>query len=397
MPYAFLLSYAHADAQTDGPPAQPDGPFATFLQRLNQRVKSLTGRSGFVDRTDIRPGQDWPDELAEALRVAETMVCLYSPSYFQSEHCGKEMQVFLDRRRNYVRANGGKRPANIIPVLWHPVPRRIPTSLPKIEYAALDLKPNIEGVWNLGDQGRDRDLKDFADEIAIRVRDAADETPLPPLANRPRMNAVRSAFYPPPLPLPEFDALNATGGPDTVTFVYLLSARWNTWPWAPPDEQAVLHLAASVAKGNEMEATQLTFSLADATWIDRLASLRQRNNVVILFVDATSLDLEDLRARLREYDRSEHSTFAVIVIINNLVPEFEIKLNETLPYFSRRSAPHLYFADTRENFCKSVAEALDGLRLTIVNNPQAPNVIGNPTEFQRLPAIGGPGRPQIAS
>src|SRR5262244_3020632 len=87
-----------------------------FSSRLNQRVKSLTGKSGFVDRTDIRAGQEWPDELAEALRTAETMVCLYSPSYFRSEYCGKEMQVFLDRRRNYIRANAGKKPANIIPV-----------------------------------------------------------------------------------------------------------------------------------------------------------------------------------------------------------------------------------------------------------------------------------------
>jgi hypothetical protein len=397
MPYPFLLSYARGDSQIEGPPPQPDGPFTAFLQRLNQRVKSLTGSPGFIDRTDIRAGQDWPHELAEALRTAETMVCLYSPSYFQSEYCGKEMQVFLDRRRNYIRANAGKKPGNIIPVLWHPVPRRIPASLPNIQYEALDFDSTTLGVWNLGDQGRDRDLRDFADEIAIRVRDAADETPLPPLPIRPRMNAVRSAFYPAPLPLPEFDTPDATGGPDTVTFVYALSAQWNAWPWAPPENQAVLHLAAAVAKGHEMEATQLTFALADASLPHRLSSLRRRNNVVILLLDAASLSLEDLHARLQDYDRPEHSSFATIVIGNNdVVQAVQGKLHEFLPYFGKRSAPHLYFVDARESFSKIVAEALDGLRLAIVNNPQAPNIISNPTEFHSLPGIGGPGRLETA-
>jgi TIR domain len=393
MPYPFLLSYAHGDAEIDG------APFRTFLDRLNQRVSQLTGKGlGFVDRTDIRPGQEWPDELAEALRTTETMVCMYSPSYFQSEYCGREMQVFLDRRRNYIRTNGGKKPANIIPVIWHPVPRRIPKSLPNIEYAALDGSSPATGVWNLGDQGRERELYDFVDKIAIRVRDAADETPLPPLQIRPRMNAVRSAFIPAPLPLPEFDLPSVTSGPDTVTFVYVSSTQWNTWPWAPPDDQAVLHLAAAVAKGNEMETTQLTFAPADENLTHRLASLRGRNNVVILLLDVASLGLRGLRTRLQDYDRPEHSLFATIVIGNtNALAELRGKLNEILPYFATRTAPHLYLVDARDGFSKIIAEALDGLRLSIVNNPQVLNIISKPTEFQSLPEIDGPGQSQPAS
>jgi hypothetical protein len=396
MPYPFLLSYAHADAEIDGPPRQVDVPFKTFVERLNQRVKSLTGSLGFIDHTDIRAGQDWPDELAEALRTSQTMVCMYSPSYFQSEHCGRELQVFLDRRRNYIRVNAGKKPANIIPVIWHPVPRRIPKSLPKIEYQALDGDSQNTGVWNLGDQGQERDLKDFVDKIAIRVRDAADETPLPPLQSRPRMNAVRSAFLPSPLPLPEFDWPNVTSGPDTVTFVYASSTQWSTWPWAPPDDQAVLHLAAAVAKGNEMEATQLTFAPADENLRHRLESLRGRNNVVILLLDVASLG--GLRARLQDYDRPEHSLFATIVIGNtNALAELRGRLNDILPFFATRSVPHLYLIDSRDEFSKFIAEALDGLRLSVVNNPRVLNMINNPTEFHSMPVIDGPGRLKPAS
>jgi hypothetical protein len=399
MPYPFLLSYARKDAAIGELP-QPDPHFDTFLRRLDQRVRQITGNSGFVDRTNILPGQEWPDALAEALRTAHTMVCLYSPAYFQSEYCGKEMQVFLDRRRNYIRVNAGKKPANIIPVLWHPVPWRIPKTLPDIQYKDANLDPDTKGVWDLGDQGQSRELINVADQIALRVRDAADLTPLAALPGRPLMNALRSAFLPPPLPLPEFDLPDATAGPDAVTFVYASSTHWNAWPWAPPDEQAVLYLAAAVAKGREMESTQLTFDLADANLAGRLAALRRRNNVVILFVDAASLGLEALRARIRDYHRPEHSSFATIIMMNNCAPELRTKIDDIFPHFARRTAPHFQIIETRESFnsktresfSKAVAEALEQLRLAVINDPYAPNVIGNATGFQSLPAVDGPGR-----
>jgi len=398
MPYPFMLSYAHKDATIGGEPPQPDPHFDAFVKRLSLRVGQLTGSAGFVDHADILPGADWPDDLAEAVRTASTMVCLYSPSYFQSEYCGKEMQAFLDRRQNYIRANAGKKPANIIPVLWQPVTRRVPKTLPDIQYKNAKLNPDTQGVWNLGDQGQERDLNDIADQIALRVRDAADLTPLPVLPGASRIKAFRSAFLPPPLPLPEFDSPDATGGPDAVTFVYASSTHWNAWPWAPPEEQAVLYLAAAVAKGAEMASTQLTFDLADANLIDRLTALRRSNNVVIFLVDAASLGLEGLRARMQDFDRPEHSCFSMIVLDNRR--NLPVSLDDVFPYFAKRTPPHFHMVqprenpiETRERFSKTIADALEQLRLVVINNPYAPNVIGNRTGFQSLPAVDGPGRP----
>jgi hypothetical protein len=401
MPYPFLLSYARTDAKIDGAPPLPDVHFEAFLQRLNLRVTQLTGSAGFVDRTDIRPGDDWPDELAEALRTAQTMVCLYSPAYFLSEYCGKEMQVFLDRRRNYMRAYAGKKPANIIPVVWQPVPWRIPKTLPDIQYKDANLDPDTKGVWDLGDQGQSRELVNVADQIALRVRDAADLTPLAALPQRPRIIAVQNAFLPPPLPLPEFDSPTATAGPDAVTFVYPSSTDWNAWPWAPPDEHAALYLAAAAATGREIKSTQLAFDVADANLAARLAKLRRRNNIVILFVDAAQLDLAELRNRMRDYDHPEHSSFATIILMNGKCsPELRARINETLPYFAARAAPHFQVVETcdvfnttmRESFSKAIAGTLEQLRLVVINNPLAPNIIGNTDGPQSLPAVNGPGR-----
>ena len=47
---------------------------------------------------------------------------------------------------------------------------------------------------------------------------------------------------------------------------------------------------------------------------------------------------------------------------------------------------------SRESFSKTVADALEQLKLVVINDPYAPNVIGNATGFQSLPALAGPGR-----
>jgi hypothetical protein len=102
------------------------------------------------------------------------------------------------------------------------------------------------------------------------------------------MGAVQNAFHPPPLPLREFDSQDAAEGPNAVTFVYAASTQWNAWPWAPPEEHAVLHLAAAVATGKEMEPNQLMFDLVHGSLSTRLIPLRAKNNVVILLLEAAA-------------------------------------------------------------------------------------------------------------
>jgi hypothetical protein len=404
MPYPFFLSYSRKDAVTIDD--APDHHFIAFVERLQQRVFHWTSSLGFVDKQSIEPGQDWSNELADALCNANTMVCLYSPSYFMSEYCGKEMQVFLDRRRNYMLAHAGKSPANIIPVVWQAVPWRIPTTLPDIQYTDANLDANRQGVWDLGDQSQNTELIKIADQTARRVVDAADLTPLTALTTRPSLNAVRSAFLPPPLPLIEFDSADASAGPNAATFVYASTARWNEWPWAPPDNQAVLYLAAAVAKGREMDSTQMVFKLADTTLSDRLSRLRQTNNVVVLFVDAASLKIDALRARLRDFDASAHASFAIIIMINNgRDADLRAAIEESLPYFSRRAHPHFQIFETKEgfnlktrdDFSKTVSKTLSEIKLAVLRDSQSSELVNQSTEYRVLPTVVGPGQSQVSA
>jgi TIR domain len=400
MPYPFFLSYAREDAiRIEKGKRQRDPVFEDFIDRLNQGVMQLTGEgTGFFDR-HLEPGQEWPDEIAEALATAKTMICLYSPSFFKSGYCGKEMQVFLERRRIYIRTNPGKKPSNIIPVLWHPVPWRIPKTLPDLQHKDDEVAVS-EGVWHLGGSKKTRgQLIEIADTLAKRVRDAADLTPLSSLAERPRMGAIPSAFNPPLPPFPYFDM--AKSGPDTVTFVYSSLTDWSGLPWAPPNDDAALYLAAAVATGREMELTQLIFDPRDPNLVERLTALRHKNNVVVLFLDAATLPENDLCERIRDYDRLQFPSFSILIIITkDCSAEARAAIDNLFPPSSRRAAPYFQIVETkesfnsvlRENFCKVVFDVLEQIRMTAINKPHIQNVLGTDTKFINLPTVNGPGR-----
>jgi len=57
-----------------------------------------------------------------------------------------------------------------------------------------------------------------------------------------------------------------------------------------PRTNTVLYLASAVAKGKDMQSTQLTFDLENASWTGSLASLRGKNNALASAVDDLASD-----------------------------------------------------------------------------------------------------------
>jgi TIR domain len=51
----------------------------------------------FVDESSIDLGAKWPEAIKYALRHSRCMVCVWSPSYFQSAWCVSEWKSFLKR------------------------------------------------------------------------------------------------------------------------------------------------------------------------------------------------------------------------------------------------------------------------------------------------------------
>src|SRR5262245_44420532 len=104
-PPPFFFSYAHNDVEFDDRALQ-------FYTNVNQRVRIIAGLKddGFFDKSRLKAGDDWSVDLVAALGAAPVMVCLYSPSYFASEVCGQELQIFLERRVLYLSRNVGRPP-----------------------------------------------------------------------------------------------------------------------------------------------------------------------------------------------------------------------------------------------------------------------------------------------
>jgi hypothetical protein len=51
----------------------------------------------FVDRESIEPGSLFPERIKDSLRRSRCMVCIWSPSYFQSAWCVTEWLTFRTR------------------------------------------------------------------------------------------------------------------------------------------------------------------------------------------------------------------------------------------------------------------------------------------------------------
>src|SRR5687767_10604443 len=95
----FFVSYSRLNARN----AKDRELVAQFVADLEDDVtqklqRPSTSDVAFFDTTDIETGTDWNDELSAAASTSRVAVCLFSPSYFSSLWCGREFQVFVDRR-----------------------------------------------------------------------------------------------------------------------------------------------------------------------------------------------------------------------------------------------------------------------------------------------------------
>jgi len=392
----FVFSYAHNDAL--------DQALDDFFREVSKRVRFLTGRSdnGFMDSEDLRAGQVWSEELSNELHAAPALVCLYSPSYFNSTVCARELQIFLDRRLMHQRHHAGSVPGAIVPVLWQPTP--IPWSLPDFQFEKPRSKDLAsEGVWYLRDVRRMKEFNAIAHSVALRVKEAL-RNPLTGLGSPPVLGGVESAFEAPPLPPLDFDAAGAGGGPQCATFVYPGTRVWSDWLFAPKYDP-MLRIAAAVAKGRELDSRQLLFDASTQDFASRLVTARQRNNLVVLLVDGTMLHDAALIARLKEYDdessRQEAPVASGVPVAwpagEGGSPASRHLLHQAFPRLSVRQPPFFHGAiEHYDQFASAVAQSLDALRTVVRNHPFGGPSIPPTTPFPHLPTIDGSGSLQAA-
>ena len=371
MPFTFFFSYTNANY---------DQELLGFFNELENEVKGLMSQkaAGFFAPRNIGHGQVWPPELATALVESDVLVCVYSADYFQSDYCGKEVQVFLDRRKKYIKDYPGHRPANILPVYWWPVDP-IPLVVRRFQHNAepgsLYKQEGLKYVRALSNKDAQDAYVGLRRSFARNIRDAAQKHKLPSMPP-PKIASVRNAFEP-MLPLPDADAQKSVG-PDAVTFVFAGSAA-----------HGADSVCAAVVEANEMEAQQIPFDAADNGLLGKIKGSADRGNVTVLVVDAASLGDPQFAARMHEIDGAKLVGLATLVVW----PQKPQAQAADAIFAHSKGKPVLYYRndiDSAETLATVLESSIAAVQADVVNNPVAPKD-SVPSSFSLLPSLPSPG------
>ena len=408
--YWFFLSHARRDAL--GEEYVP-----RFFEDLARRVGQLAAvptnvpnaQIGFADFGGLEPGQRWPSELSEALQSSRTLVCLYSPAYFQSDYCGRELRVFLDR----VASQPHGAPPSIIPVLWEGADRLpdLPPDVASIHYETDAYGSEYErgGVHWMISLAANRDgYMTAVDRLATRIVEAARTASLPRLPSLPPLDHVGSAFGHSRGPASE---PNTVFGPGTGVFVYVaakdteaMSMRSTTgaygptggrdWrPWFPEVQRAVGVISQGVASLENLfyETVQVGTDL-----IDRLRQAEEANAIVVIVVDPWTVQLDSYRLLMEAFDKSSFVNCGLLVTWNDLDQETSTAraglLARLRHVFSRTFI--LNAGNVRDSICsaeelqQSLIAEIGDIRRRIF---QRAAVLRDVDASMALPAIAGPG------
>ncbi len=199
-PY-FFLSYAHMPRWEQGG-GDPDHWVHVLYKDLCENIMHLTdlpagAPAGFMDR-ELRSGEGWSEKLAENLATCRVFIPLFSPRYFASEMCGRELFAFNQRLVDARTTGLGAIPA-IVPVLWTRVDySQLPESVGHlhIDNSAFGGAHANEGLYRLIKLNRRRDeYQETVLQLAEHIVRVAQDSPLPPGTPRD-YDATPSAFKP---------------------------------------------------------------------------------------------------------------------------------------------------------------------------------------------------------
>lgn len=341
--YWFFLSYARRNDLSRALPADDDKS-KKLIRRLyedlaaeliNGGVTQATKLEdvGFFDQVGIEPGDQWDTTVAEALRTARVMFCLFTRSYFNSKVCGQEFEVFQRRVKNYASANGGRHAPLIIPVLWHR-PDRIP-ALPKAvvdlqytydEFNDVYTSEGLEYIMRL-EKHRD-DYEQFVMKLRDHVIDVTAKYQLAPLAAVPPLTAVPNPFDAAQAVIVPGAQVVPENGPSFVHFAYVVGDRQQlagagtnldrygadgrSWkPYIPEVDKPVGLITQRVATDVDLQHEVLPIT---ATLIDQLKKADDTNTIVVLIVDPWTLKVQEYYDRMKEYDSRNLVSCGVLVV-----------------------------------------------------------------------------------
>lgn len=411
----FFLSHARFDRDNDKKKL-----INRFYEDLLSEIRRRKGRDGsaFIDADGIQPGDLWDKSLARSLSTCRVLVCMYSLSYFNSEFCGKEFQIFYDRLEKHKTAED-EHPPLILPVMYT-APEDFATKpvTGKIQYTfdefPADYKEN--GLhYIMARKTKEEDYLDFIDLFATRLIQVAAAHVLTEEKDLVDIEAVPSAWNIEP---PKDDSNDEDSGPDLgdtveyADFVFAAARRneieslreapqidrygnrggidWT--PYRPDLLQPVGQFTQMVAsrEGFYYKALELNEDL-----IEEIKNARRGNRIVIIIVDTWTLALKNYYEILTKYDDFDSLNSSMIIVWNNKDEfttakrsQLESYIRRTFPTKSARSGNVVFVNNvgSQEDLDSFLAKALHELKAQILRVNSDFRTIG---AGEAIPILGG--------
>jgi FxsC-like protein len=377
----FFFSYAHLNAV--------GGYLGRFINHLRKEIVQLQAihpdEVAFFDRTEIKPGDDWPADITGALQGAKVFVPVYSPWYFSRELCGKEWQVFLDRHQAYRNgaSNAPKIPP-ILPILWVPFDPQLdplPAVAQDIDFLFKDKDDNFDriyaehGLLQLARLTEHRDTYfKFLRKFAQRLVELGRSPAVPPLAKFPTLRAVPNAFLPDrgshqtpnktitpsmsPRTVKFVKFVVAAGSPDELRNVRTSIDCYGgedgiAWvPYLPGDTTQAAVLAQQVAVNERFLSSVIGLKGEVGELFEEAEN---KNHLLVLLIDVWTLQIHRYQELLKPLDK-KLSLHAVLILLWNPADKETLDSQERLrktvdSIFKRqRGLPHPdFFVDRVES------------------------------------------------
>ena len=392
----FFLSYARLDRDDDRWET-----VRKFYEDLDEQIRPRKvikeGKAGFYDGIGIQQGDQWPETLAAALNNCRVLLCLYSPAYFNSEYCGKELAVFNSRLALMPPPpKETKRPQLVIPILLYPPHELgvIPEALSDTQYIDDDYPKDYreEGLKYFFQRPTNPELQNkYQDFLKVLVRKIIDVTAAhnpPSLDNLPQIKTVQSAFVSHSSATNE-QATNLEQGPRYADFFYVAGKRneieaADRWletygtageldwrPYLPEEERSVGILAQYTASTEGFLYRQVPLN---DDLLKFISEAEGNNRVVILIVDAWTVRLSKYRKWMLEYDKQNFGNSAVLILRNDkeadadTVRQLDTAVQKAFIYKARMSNPHSFVHNigSPTDFASTLAVTLQKIRAMII-------------------------------
>jgi FxsC-like protein len=389
--YNFFFSFASTDLKK----GRKDD-LEVFFRDLKAKLKDfgLEG-SGFFAPDTIERGQEWEQELEDALRASAVLVPIYSPNYFKSVWCGREWEVFWQRQHE----NRSRPPADvhepevILPVIWTAEFLQPPTRVQQVQYqhAAIDDTGRVKGLGYLMQAprrfpGKYREfVHQFGAELAAKVKAQGASK----MRSTPKLHELD-------LPFPA----HHKRGLSHVQYVFLvgrndemvnLRTRHDCYgsyedrrDWRPcfPDiDQIVGDLARAAAMGSGKAGCEFIHPSKVTELIEALRDASARKNSIAVIVDPWSLSLGTFKEFAEKFDAEPFPSSGVIVTWNekdhetmDMLPRLKNIING---HFRGRIARQEYYKEgvkTPEEIREALIATFNSARERLVEGGQLPSV-----------------------